>query len=132
MKDMDIATIVSIIRGDIGRSVLVSSALRRAVSTGFLALSPRLVKSPETDKFKLLTSLQEISRNVDTLAIAPAHTSPQPPMSEASMANMGDLMTNFYRTRIDPKLYSGNKSLSNKAKDRHEDFINWAFEQKED
>jgi len=55
------------------------------------------------------------------------------------MANMGDLehgfeasITNFYRTRIDPKLYTGNKALGNKAIHRHEAFISWAFEQKED
>jgi len=132
-KELEIADLVSIIRGDVGESILVSSILRRAISTGLIALSPRLLKtSPQKDKMILMTSLQEISRNVDTLSLTPARQLPQCPSKEADMKNMGDLMTHFYRTRVDRKHNEGNKTLKQKAIRRQEQFNKWVFDQKAD
>jgi hypothetical protein len=52
-------------------SVIVTSTLRRAVSTTVLCLWPRIEKNNE--KVHLLSSLQEISRNVDTRALSNAN-----------------------------------------------------------
>uniref|UniRef100_A0A6T0R787 Uncharacterized protein n=1 Tax=Alexandrium monilatum TaxID=311494 RepID=A0A6T0R787_9DINO len=129
--ELEVCDLVSIIRGDAGESVVVSSILRRAVSTGMLCLSPRLLKTPQKDKIVLMTSLQEISRNVDTLALTPSRSLPQVPAAEASLKNMGDLMSHFYRTRLEKKWNMGNKTLKQKAKQRQEQFVNWVFEQKD-
>lgn len=131
-RDLEIADLVSIIRGDAGESVVVSSILRRAISTGVLCLSPRLLKTSEKDRVLLMTCLQEISRNVDTLALTPARTLPQLPAGEASMKNIGELMSHFYKTRLDKKYNDGNKTLKQTAIKRQEQFTRWAFEQKTD
>lgn len=49
-------------------SLLVSSNLRRAINTGCIAMWTRLMKTKE--RIILLDSLQEMSRNVDTNALA--------------------------------------------------------------
>ena len=49
-------------------SVIVTSTLRRSISTTILSLWPRIEKSNE--KVHVLSSLQEISRNVDTRALS--------------------------------------------------------------
>merc|ERR1719414_2447839 len=79
-----------------------------------------------------MTSLQEISRNVDTLALTPAYTTPVVPRAEGAMKIMGDLLTHFYRTRLDKKLNAGNKTLKQKAVKRQEHFASWVFDQKVD
>ena len=53
-------------------SVIVSSTLRRSISTTVLSLWPRIEKSNE--KVHLLSSLQEISRNVDTRTLSRANS----------------------------------------------------------
>lgn len=69
LKD-GISEIVPSIRGDEGTcSVICSSTLRRAVSTTIISLWPRIEANPGT-KVYILSSLQEISRNVDTRALS--------------------------------------------------------------
>jgi len=128
--ELDQADIVSIMRGDVGESIVVSSILRRAISTGVLGLSTRLLKTnPKTDKMQLMTSLQEISRNVDALSLTSARMTPQVPQKESTMKNMGDLMSLFYRTRLSIMHNKGNKTLKMKARDRQKEFTTWLFKQ---
>lgn len=127
--ELDIADIVSIIRGDVGESLVVSSILRRAISTGVLCLSPRLLKTKPSDKIQLMTSLQEISRNVDALSLTPPRATPKVPPKEGAMKQMGDLLASFYRTRLSIMHNKGNKTLKMKAKDRQKDFTTWLFKQ---
>uniref|UniRef100_A0A7S2NZW3 Uncharacterized protein n=1 Tax=Zooxanthella nutricula TaxID=1333877 RepID=A0A7S2NZW3_9DINO len=130
VKELEVPEIISIIRGDAGESVVASSILRRAVSTGFIALSPRFLKTSQAkDKMQLVTALQEISRNVDTLSLTPEKTVPVIPCGEANLKHMGDLMSHFYRTRFDKRHNTGNKTLKQKAKERQDLFIKWMFEQ---
>jgi len=133
VKELDVADMVSIIRGDAGESIVASSILRRAISTGFLALSPRFLKTPATkDKVQIMTCLQEISRNVDTLSLTPERQAPQIPGCEAQLKHMGDIMSHFYRTRFDKRHNTGNKTLKQKAIKRQEQFVKWLLEQKTD
>jgi len=132
VAELEASDIVSIIRGDAGESIVVSSVLRRAISTGLLCLSPRLLKTSLKDKIQLMTCLQEISRNVDTLALTPPRTLPQVPATEASLKNVGDLLAHFYRSRLDKKQNFGNKTMKQKAVVRQQHFINWIFEQRTD
>merc|ERR1719336_1376584 len=86
VEQLEVNDMIAIIRGDAGESILASSILRRALSTGLIALSPRLLKKTQSaDKVQVMTNLQEISRNVDTLALAPAKTSPKIPRSETKI-----------------------------------------------
>lgn len=122
--------IVAIMSGHAGKSCVVSSILRRAISTGLMSLSPRLLKTdPDMDQVFLMTSLQEISRNIDTLTLTPAHKLPTIPAMEAASKTTGDLMALFYRTRLDKLYNTGNKTLKEKAIKRHEQFTKWVFDQ---
>jgi len=78
-----------------------------------------------------MTSLQEISRNVDTLSVTPARSIPKCPPDEAKLKNMGDLMSHWYKTRLDHRHNAGNKTLSMKADKRQKQFVKWVFEQKD-
>jgi len=129
VKELEVADIVSIIRGDVGKSLVVSSILRRAISTGILGLSTRLLKTEPSDKIAVMTCLQEISRNVDTLALTPARSPPQVPAGEAAMKHMGDLVSFFYRKRLNYDHNKGNKTLELKAKDRQQEFTHWLHKQ---
>lgn len=125
LKVEDLATII---RGDTGRSVVVSSNLRRAISTGALALSARLLQRPD-EKIHIMTCLQEISRNVDTLSLTPPRALPQVPATEAGLKNMGGLMVEFYRKRLDAKGNTGNKTRDQRAVKRQEEFNRYLFEE---
>eukprot|EP00981_Chlorochromonas_danica_P009909 scaffold2913_cov181-Ochromonas_danica.AAC.3 len=58
------------LRGEGRSSIVVSSTLRRAVATTTVALWPRVERRHE--KIHILSSLQEISRNVDTYSLSAA------------------------------------------------------------
>lgn len=49
------------------KSILVSSNLRRAVSTGVIGFLPRLKRTQE--RFHILSSLQEVTFNIDGLSL---------------------------------------------------------------
>eukprot|EP00928_Gymnodinium_smaydae_P055732 TRINITY_DN39218_c0_g1_i1.p1 TRINITY_DN39218_c0_g1~~TRINITY_DN39218_c0_g1_i1.p1 ORF type:complete len:452 (+),score=110.26 TRINITY_DN39218_c0_g1_i1:142-1356(+) len=128
---MQEAEIAAIVRGDSGNSVVVSSILKRAISTGVIGLAPRLLRTPTTEKIQLMTSLQEISRNVDTLSLTQAQANPFAPSTESSLRDIGDLVENFYNTRLATKFNTGNKKLSQKAAQRQDAFLKWAFDQQQ-
>merc|ERR1712060_363771 len=130
VKQLEIPELISIIRGDAGESIVVASNLRRAISTGLICLSPRLLKTSEqTEKLLLLTPLQEISRQVDTLSLTPEYLTPQVPAGEAAWEQMGNIITHFYRTRLNGKHNTGNKTLKQTAEKRQMLFTSWLFDQ---
>ena len=57
-----------LLRGSEGRSVIASSNLRRAVSTGIVGFLPRLKRTQE--RIHVLSSLQEVTFNIDGLSLA--------------------------------------------------------------
>ena len=71
-----------IMRGEKERSIIVTSSLRRAISTTTLAFWPRIEKTGE--KIFILSSLQEISRNIDTRALSKAKEVADLPFSRIS------------------------------------------------
>jgi len=129
--ELEVQDLVSIIRGDVGDSMICASILKRAISTALMCLSPRLLQRPD-DKVHLMTALQELGRNVDSLSITPAKGTPVVPSAEGAMQKMGDLMTHFYKMRLNANRNSGNKNLGRVAKHRQEEFVKWVFEQKTD
>lgn len=104
----------------VSKSVLCSSNLRRAAQTIVLGLQARLDSSDE--KVVCLTSLQEISTNVDTLSITPPHKAPRHLGAgvPARLAHAG---------RWDAQMNAGNKRLRGRGLERLQAFAEWASQQ---
>ena len=101
-------------------SVLVSSNLRRAINTGCIAMWPRMKGTYE--KITLLSSLQEMSRNVDTNALAGPNAFPE-------MSLIEDLLGKKFRPGMFLETSSsyGNKGLCSTAYPRMMQFCNWCM-----
>jgi broad specificity phosphatase PhoE len=112
-----------------GTSIIVSSLLRRAIATTTLSLWPRLSRTGE--KVHILSSLQEISRNVDTYALSSAHTVADLPFSRISDHCGG-------REKFLPaKVFDTTQNFGNKRRDfygikRLRAFAEWAHAQPEE
>ena len=129
-KDPEFLTI-SILRGDPSAppSKIICSSLRRAISTMAAGFRDRLSRHPE-EKILIVPSLQEISRNPDTLSITPAHT----PVT-ASWIETNSKICDFafvLRHQVDTSLHSGNKPISTNGLIRMTDFCDYVFALKED
>ena len=103
-----------------GRSVIVSSQLRRAVGTVAIALSDRLQRTKEP--ILLHSSCQEISRNFDTLSIAKRGAAPA--LTGASELAKAPI-------NLDATANRGNKTLAFRGIDRLQDFASWASQRPE-
>jgi hypothetical protein len=105
-------------------SKLVSSSLRRAVTTVAGGFKDRLERRPK-EKVLVLPSLQEISRNPDTLSLTPAQTPIQ-----ASWIDKGSTITDFqatYMNQIDMSLHTGNKPIGTNGLKRMREFCDVVF-----
>lgn len=107
-------------------SVIVSSCLRRAVATTTLALWPRVSRT--NDRIHILSSLQEISRNVDTYALSAAGTVADLPFNRISPHCEAFSPT---------KVYEASQNFGNKRRDfygikRLRAFGEWAMAQPEE
>jgi len=110
-------------------STCVSSPLRRALSTEVIGLYDKL-QSDETEKILILPQLQEISRNMDTLAITPPHTTPLPSWIELALKNLD--IFKFYNGRTDVTLWKGDKPVRESGLSRLLEFNDWLFGQPSD
>lgn len=106
-------------------SVVVVSNLRRAIETVFLCLRGRLSASGE--RVVMHSSLQEISRNIDTLALAQKGSTPAMPALAATLGGALDANACLECTHN-----SGNKPLLGNGLTRMEAFCDWCFNRKED
>jgi hypothetical protein len=103
------------------KSILVTSILRRAMTTGCIALWTRLQKTGE--QIVLNSSLQEMTRNVDTNAVAPAGKLPVMEVEKKVLVGFDkDKVFNATNSK-------GNKPVGSRAKERMEAFCAWCFEQ---
>lgn len=119
------AELVALLRGDEGApsSVLLSSNLRRAISTVACAFSDRIAR--RGDKMILHHDLQEISRNIDALSITP----PRLP-AVASYLEVASDICNFveiYEKHVDVSINAGNKSMDSNGLKRMSAFNDYAF-----
>ena len=103
-------------------SVVVVSNLRRAIETVFLCLRGRLIASGE--RVVMHSSLQEISRNIDTLALAQEGGTPAMPVLAAALGSSLDANACLQCARND-----GNKPLLGNGLSRMEAFAAWCFSQ---
>ena len=120
--------VLDILRGDAGhKSVVVSSNLRRALQTTTVALWPRL--EAKSEKIIICSSLQEISRNVDTKALADRKEIPDLSKLAGHCASDGS----FNPDQVyNPTENYGNKTLSVTGIKRMQKFNEWAFSRDED
>lgn len=125
----DMKELLSIIQGDCGHSVMVTSSLRRAIATTTLALWPRIKKKKE--KMYILSSLQEISRNVDTRALSGPKEIPDVPFSRIAGH------CKFDDKSFDPELvFDASENFGNKPRTfygikRLKAFNEWVFQREE-
>eukprot|EP00536_Pseudo-nitzschia_multiseries_P005935 jgi/Psemu1/192013/e_gw1.121.88.1 len=105
-------------------SKLVSSSLRRAVTTVVAGFRERLNRRPQ-EKILVLPCLQEISRNPDTLSITPAQTQIQASWIDKG-SNLCDFQSSF-RKQVDMSLHLGNKPVGTNGLKRMREFCELVF-----
>lgn len=123
--------VISILRADPSApsSKIVSSSLRRAISTIAGGFRDRLSRNPQ-EKILILPSLQEISRNPDTLSITPAHT-----LVSASWIDKTSKICDFqqiFSSQLDMSLHTGNKPIDTNGLKRMMDFCDYVFNLEEE
>jgi len=115
--------------GESGKSVLASSNLRRALSTGTIGFWPRIRRTQE--RIHVLSSLQEITFNVDGVALAKPYSSPVLADEELGA------LTSVTRADFDPDRYfdcsenAGDKPVRGKGVNRMLEFCHWCFKRDE-
>jgi hypothetical protein len=117
---------LKVLRADPGApsSKILCSSLRRATSTLAGGFRDRLARRPD-DKILVITALQEISRNPDTLSITPAHTPIQASWIEKT-SKVCDFQ-DIFNTQTDMSLHVGNKPLNTNGLKRMLDFCEFVY-----
>jgi hypothetical protein len=128
------AAAIACLRGDVGaveKSIIVSSNLRRALSTVAIGLWRRLDRTGE--RIVINSMCQEISRNVDCMASAESGTIPHmegPDCGDAArrMAHPArDGGAYVPEAIFDPAMNGGQKPLSERGVERLQAFAEWVF-----
>ena len=115
--------------GQSGKSVLASSNLRRALSTSTIGFWQRLRRTQE--KIHVLSCLQEITFNIDGVALAKPYTSPVLSDEEISALN-GTSRADFNPERYyDTSENKGDKPVRGKGLTRLQEFCKWCFNRNE-
>jgi hypothetical protein len=117
---------IQILRADPGapRSKILCSNLRRAVSTLAAGFADRLQRRP-MDKILVIPSLQEISRNPDTLSITPANATIQASWIEKTYKKCD--FQQLFDTQTDMSLHRGNKPVDTNGLKRMLEFCDFVF-----
>ena len=102
-------------------SQLVSSNLRRAISTMMVGFQDRLKSSDEKDTVLILPALQEISFNPDALSITPAKGKVTPAWTDP-------LALRKLYSKVDTTMHTGNKAVTSNGLLRLEEFSKICFE----
>jgi hypothetical protein len=127
---------MAILRGDPSSppSRLLCSNLRRAISTLAGAFYRVRLKRHPWETIQVISPLQEISRNPDTLSITPAHTAITPSWIERSSfmtSSIGSDFSKILSKHVDVSMHIGNKPISTNGKIRMNEFCNMVFTLKE-
>jgi broad specificity phosphatase PhoE len=125
---------VMTLRGEIftgAETILVSSNLRRAMATASIGLQHRMGKLGE--QMQIWSCCQEISRNIDTYALAPANGVPDLSDVQSKGGPKGPPVNKIDLAKCyDPKGNGGNKSLKSNGLKRMQDFCERAFDEEAD
>jgi hypothetical protein len=119
----------SVLRGDSDSpSVLCSSNLRRAVSTMVTGLSGRLLRRSK-DHVHILSSAQEITRNIDGYSLSAPGGYPGPSWIESEQPELDKVVNALYTSnRLDGRYNKGNKPLNSTGLERMLEFCEWTFD----
>jgi hypothetical protein len=132
---------IRILRGYPGspKSKIISSPLRRAVATISCGFYDRLQRRPN-DKILIVPSLQEISRNPDTLSITPPSSSSSNSSNSTTTTTVPTIQASWiekqytsisfqsiFNNQIDMSLYKGNKPLDTNGLKRMKEFCEFIF-----
>jgi hypothetical protein len=104
-------------------SQLISSNLRRAISTLAIGVRDRLDRKLPGDNILILSQLQEISFNPDALSITPPKGKCEPTFTDPKF------LKPIFATRIDTSMHTGNKPVNTNGLMRLQDFCNVLFDQ---
>lgn len=118
----------AILRGDSEvQSLLCSSNLRRSVSTILTGLSGRLLRGLK-EHVHVLSSAQEITRNIDGFSLSASGNVPGPSWKELEQPELDKVVTALYSAdRLNGSHNHGNKLLSSNGLKRMTEFCNWLF-----
>lgn len=105
-------------------SKMLCSSLRRAVTTLAGGFKDRLIRRPQ-EKILIIPSLQEVSRNPDTLSITPAHMPIQASWID-KMSTKCDFQSTF-TNQVDMSLHLGNKPVGTNGLKRMREFCDFVF-----
>ncbi|KAF4659668.1 hypothetical protein FOL47_007485 [Perkinsus chesapeaki] len=114
-------------------SVMASSNLRRAVSTGMIALSARLMRNETSAGRKgaehvyVMDALQEVTRNVDGFALTPKKGVPGPSFVELGDPKIKDVVNFYAEHKLNGTFNKGSKPLSSNGLSRFYEFSDWCF-----
>mmetsp|Transcript_15598 Transcript_15598/g.33659 ORF Transcript_15598/g.33659 Transcript_15598/m.33659 type:complete len:282 (+) Transcript_15598:61-906(+) len=118
----------AILKGMEGESVIVSSNLRRALSTCTIGLWERLQRTQE--KIHILSCLQEVTFNIDGVALAKPHGYPE--LAHEELHGFGMTKENFKPERYyNAQANEGDKPVNSHGIDRIKEFAAWCFERDE-
>jgi hypothetical protein len=115
------ARFIKLLKGE-EKSQMMSSNLRRAISTISIGLQDRLDKRVKDDKILILSELQEMSTNPDALSIHP----PKQPLITSWIDS--DRVKDIYATQCDTALNTGNKTLKSNGLQRMQGFNSIVFD----
>lgn len=118
----------AILRGDSDTpSIVCSSNLRRALSTTLTAMSGRLLRRSR-EKVYVLSSAQEITRNIDGYSLSAPGCFPAPSWVEMQQPELDKVVTAIYSgDHLDARDNKGSKPLSSNGLQRMNEFCSWAF-----
>ena len=109
------------------KSQLVSSNLRRAITTMALGLQDRLDQQYPDDSIIIMPELQEISRNPDALSITPPHGKVLPSFVDKNITTCD--LPRIYDKQVDTKTFHyGNKALTSNGLERMQSFCKIVFD----
>lgn len=118
----------AVLRGDLDDGSLVcSSNLRRAVATVLTALSGRLLRRAK-DQVHVISSAQEITRNIDGYSLSAAGSYPGPSWIESEQTELDKIVTSLYTANhLNGRDNRGNKPLGSTGLQRMQEFCGWLF-----
>ena len=124
-----VGDVVDVMLGLRGKSVIVSSNLRRAVNTTAHALWCRLSNAKANDKIIIHSALQEMARNVDTYALACKKGDLVPTQTLAKELGVSGIDE---AKLFDASSNAGQKKLNRKGRDSMREFAAWVMNQDAD
>jgi len=116
---------------DSSKTKIVSSNLRRAISTLAIALKDRMDRTGEL--IHTLSELQEITRNVDGFCITPARETPRPSQLEFSLLDARGIdMPTLLARSVNASGHDGSKRIFGNGESRVAQFMSMVFQSSEE